>query len=109
MTWRPLPGSVPDPSSQPRRVGESLERLTRAMGAPGAGALATLFRHWSDVVGPSVAAHTRPLTLRDRVLTIAADDPAWAMQLSYLEADLRRQVEEALGPGTVERVVVRVR
>ena len=107
MTWRPLPGHGPE--REPRPIGESLERISRAMGAGRATGLASLFDRWPDIVGPSVAAHSRPLTLRDGVLTVAVDDPAWAVQLTYLEADLRREVQATLGPQTVEKVVVRIR
>lgn len=106
MTWRPLPGGGSEPP--PRTLADSLERLTRAWGAPPPRSLSTLFDRWQEIVGPVVAAHSRPMSLRERVLTIAVDDGAWGAQLGYLEADLLRQLAAALGPGAVERVVVRV-
>lgn len=106
MTWRPLrePGGPP-----PRRVGESLGAVARALGGAGAPALVELLQRWPAVVGEQLAAHSRPVSLRSGTLTIAADEPAWGAQLRWLEADLRRRLDEAVGPGTVTRIAVRIR
>jgi predicted nucleic acid-binding Zn ribbon protein len=43
------------------------------------------------------------------VLSLAVDDPVWAAQLRWLEADLLARVAEVTGPGVVERISLRVR
>ena len=93
----------------PRRVAESLDAVARSLGAPPATALATLFGGWTDIVGDAVAAHCRPLSLTRGTLALAVDEPGWATQITYLEADLLRRLDEALGRGVVARVTVRVR
>ncbi|MFP5317912.1 MAG: DciA family protein [Acidimicrobiia bacterium] len=103
--WRPLPGDPPPP----RRLGDSLDRIARSLGGPGAGALTAIFSRWTDIVGPAVAAHARPLALSRGTLTIACEQPAWAAQLAYLEADLKRRIDDVAGPGTVTRIRVTVR
>ena len=105
MTWRPLPGDAPPP----RRLQDSLDRITRSLGGPGADALSTIFNRWEDIVGPAVAAASRPLSLHRGTLTIGVDQPGWATQLTYLEADLKRRIDDVAGPGTVARVRVTVR
>jgi len=49
------------------------------------------------------------VSLRAGTLTIAADESAWGAQLGWLEADLRRRLDEALGAGVVTRTAVRIR
>ena len=93
----------------PRRLGESLDAVARSLGAPPASALTTLFGDWAGIVGPAMAAHTRPLSLTRGVLAVAVDQPGWATQITYLEADLLRRLDEALGAGVVTRLTVRVR
>jgi predicted nucleic acid-binding Zn ribbon protein len=108
MTWRPLP----DPSgarSDPRPLGESLDRVTRSLGGPDAAALSVIFGRWDEVVGAHVAAHAWPLALSEGTLSIAVDQPGWATQLTYLESDLRRRANDLAGPGVVRRVRVSVR
>ena len=104
MTWRPL-----KQPSEPRKLADSLDRISSALGGPTAGALATIFERWPAIVGPSIAAHARPLTLRRGTLTIAADQSGWATQLTYLEADLKRRINELAGPDQVAAIKVVVR
>ena len=106
MNWR----SIPEPGGPPpRRVAASLDAVTRNLGGAGGPALVDLLRRWPQVVGEQLAAHCRPLSLRAGTLTIAADEPAWGAQLSWLEADLTRRLDEVLGPGVVTRIAVRIR
>ena len=64
---------------------------------------------WADIVGPAVAAHCRPLRLGGGTLTIAVDQAGWATELTYLEADLRARIDDAVGAGVVTAVKVVVR
>jgi len=56
-----------------------------------------------------LAAHCWPVSLRNNTLTIAADESAWGAQLGWLEADLRRRLDDAVGAGVVTRIAVRIR
>ena len=77
--------------SRPRPVRDSLEGLARRLGAPTASALGAVFSRWEEAVGPTIAAHARPVSLTDGVLVVAVDQPGWATQLRYLSTDLLRQ------------------
>ena len=106
MNWHP----IPDPDGlPPRPVSDSLAAVTRNLGGDGGPALVDLIRRWPEVVGDHLAAHCRPVSLRHGVLTIAAAEAAWGAQLTWLEADLKRRLDDVLGPGAVSRVAVRVR
>jgi predicted nucleic acid-binding Zn ribbon protein len=78
------------------------------MGAPGVSVLGAIFARWEELVGPEVAAHTRPRSLRAGVLVIEVDQPAWATQLRYLSGDVLRRVEDAAGPEGVRELQIRV-
>ena len=92
----------------PRPVSDGLEPLARRLGAPTASALGAVFSRWEEAVGPAVAAHSRPLSLTDGVLTVAVDQPGWATQLRYLTATLLARLEEVAGAGVVRRIDIRV-
>jgi predicted nucleic acid-binding Zn ribbon protein len=102
--WSPLPGGRPEP----RKVGDSLDRVAASLGVPHASTLSGVFASWPEMVGEAVATHSRPLSLRDGTLVVAVDDPAWATQLRWLEADLVARLVEVLGDGEVARIEVRV-
>ena len=94
---------------EPRPIGASLDRVARGLGGAGADALRALFGRWAEIVGPQLATHARPLSLRSGVLVVGVDEPGWAAQLRYLETDLLERLGDALGAGVVSRVEVRVR
>ena len=106
MPWQPLPDRDPPP---PAPLQSALDAVLRDLRAPRASAVRSIFDDWATVVGPQIAAHATPATLRDGVLALAVDDPAWATQLRYLEQDLLAKVREALGPDEVTSIEVRVR
>lgn len=97
--WRPLPE---DPG--PRKIGEALDRVV-----PGGRAFTALLERWPELVGDGLAARTRPSGLHGATLVIAVDDPAWATQLRYLQADLMARFEEVLGTGLVTEIRVVVK
>lgn len=105
MPWRPLPAED-DP--EPRRVSESLDRVTSAIGMPDAGVIAALFGRWEEIVGARVAGHARPVSLSGGTLTIACDHPGWATELGFLEEEILGRVGRVAGPGAVGRLAVRV-
>ena len=105
-------------SSQPRQKGRArrddpqplstaLDGLLRDQGWRLAAAVGSVFGRWDQLVGPDVAAHTRPERFGDGELVVIADSAAWATQVRLLAANLVRRLNEELGLGTVTRVVVR--
>ena len=93
---------------EPRNLGESLDGLARRLGAPAASSMSAVFTKWADAVGPSIAAHARPVGLHDGVLTVAVDDPAWASQLRFLANELVAKVASVAGSDVVGRIEIRV-
>lgn len=106
MTWRPLPALVAE--EEPQRLGHSLDRLARTMGAPRADALAVTFSRWQEVVGEGLAAHARPVAIRDRALVVAVDHPSWATELRWLGPQLLGRLAQVAGHEVATRVEVRV-
>ena len=91
-------------------MSSSLDRVAASLGAgrTRASTLEAVFARWADLVGDSVAAHSRPRALRDGRLVVTVDEPGWATQLRWLEADLVRRLGDVLGDGQVGAVDVRV-
>jgi predicted nucleic acid-binding Zn ribbon protein len=103
--WRSLPGRD---QSDPRPVGDSLDGMARKLGAPRVSVLNAVFARWEEIVGPSVAAHARPVSLRAGVLVIGTDQPGWATQLRFLGPDLLARLASIAGDDAVERVEIKV-
>ena len=90
-------------------MGESLERLTSSLGGADPGVLGVVFSHWEEAVGPGIADHATPVSLRDEVLVVAVQEAAWATQLRFLERQILERLEEAAGRPVAGRIDVRVR
>ena len=50
---------------------------------------ARLVRTWPRMVGPMLAAHTRPVAIEGDTLLIAVDHPAMAQQIRFLNDEIR--------------------
>lgn len=66
-----------------------------------------MFGKWDEAVGPTVAAHVRPVRLDQGVLTVEADDSAWATQVKFLTGTLTTRLADTANVH-VERIEVRV-
>ncbi len=99
-------GARPD-ARDPQSVGSSIDRLVveRGWGVPVA--VGGVIGRWDSVVGADTAAHCRPESFVDGVLTVRTDSTAWATQLRLLLPSLLRRLAEEVGESTVTKVVVR--
>ncbi|MGI8760929.1 MAG: DUF721 domain-containing protein [Jatrophihabitantaceae bacterium] len=67
---------------------------------------ATVFADWAGLVGPEVASHSRPESLRDGELRLSAESTAWATQLRLLAATLLARLARELGPDVVRKLII---
>jgi len=91
----------------PEPLTAAIDGLINARGWRDATATGSVFGRWAEIVGPDLAAHTRPDSLSGRELTVTADSTAWATQVRLLAGQLVRRLNAELGDGSVERVKVR--
>ena len=85
------------------RAGDFLGKVARRLGRPEA-ALAWLQTSWPNVVGRSVAAHTRPLRCEHARLDLSVDAKAWLQQLEPMHREICDRINQAWG-GTLIREV----
>ncbi len=107
-----VPGARRQPLRRVRRddpqvLGTAIDGLLEAEGWNLAAATGAVFGRWAQIVGPDLAGHTQPESLREGELTVLADSTAWATQLRLLAAQLIHRLNVELGPGAVQRVKVR--
>ncbi len=106
------PGPAGAARGRPRR--EDPQPLARAIGGlldtqgwQQRAAMGSVFGRWAEIVGPDLAAHTRPDSFADGELAVTADSTAWATQVRLLAPVLVKRLNAELGDGTVRRVKVR--
>ena len=91
----------------PQPLSAALDGLLADQGWQTQAAVGSVFGRWDQLVGPDVAAHTRPERFSDGELVVIADSAAWATQVRLLTSALLRRLNIELGHGTVTSVVVR--
>jgi len=100
--------TIPGELGEPVSIGDAAALIGDQLGLAEPRSFARLVDSWNDIVGDAVAQHSRPRGVRNGLLDIAVDAPAWATQLRYLEADLIERTSRLLGPGVVNAVRVSV-
>jgi len=67
---------------------------------------ATVLGRWPQLVGPDIADHCTPVSLRAGELTLQAESTAWATQLRTLQRQLLARLAVAVGNDVVRRIRV---
>jgi predicted nucleic acid-binding Zn ribbon protein len=82
-----------------------LDPIGKKLGMEDAVDAGRLFARWPAIVGEDVAAHVEPTSLRDGILRVRADSPAWGTEIGYLADEIAGRINSALG----SRVVTELR
>ena len=67
-----------------------------------------LQQRWTDIVGLSVAEHTRPDQIRFRKLYLLVENSVWLQQLVFLKPALIERINAAAGVPVVSDIMLRV-
>ena len=100
-----LSGPGPD-ARDPQPFGAAIRGLFAERGWEQTAKNAQVMGAWDRLVGPELAAHCRPESLRDGELVLVAESTAWATQVRLLARTLVTRLSAELGPGVVSRVRV---
>lgn len=61
-------------------------------------------RAWEQIAGRVVASHTTAEAVRDGVLVVSADTPAWANELHMRRGELLTRLAEQVGEGVIREI-----
>ena len=92
-----------------KRLRESLDALLDDLDSAPVKATSSLVERWPEVVGRELAQHSEAVGVRQGVLLVVADDPAYGDRLQWEEREVVTRLSSLLGPGVVERLQVRIR
>jgi hypothetical protein len=59
---------------------------------------------WKEIVGESVAGHSQPHSIRNRILLIDVTHPTWMLQLQFLKPTLLEKVNTFLGESLIQDI-----
>ena len=93
--------------AEPVPITTSLDGIMKSLRGTDRIQIGGVFGRWDDAVGANVAAHVRPVRLDNGVLTVEADEPAWATQVKFLAGTITTRLAEVAAVH-IDRVEVRV-
>ena len=93
--------------SDPVPISRSLDSIMKSLRGTDRIQIGGVFGRWDDAVGPNVAAHVRPVRLDQGVLTVEADESAWATQVKFLSGTIITRLAEVAAV-EIDRIEVRV-
>jgi len=62
------------------------------------------FGAWKEIVGDSLALHTQPRSIRNRILFIDVSHPTWMQQLQFLKPTLLEKINTFLGEPHIQDI-----
>jgi len=63
---------------------------------------------WAEAVGPGIAEHTRPITVRKGTLVVNVDSSGWLTQLTMLQKDIVDRINQQAGATPIKNVRFRL-
>jgi predicted nucleic acid-binding Zn ribbon protein len=95
---------------KPRKIGDVMSDLLTRSGLADRVAQANVIPEWSKLVGPQIAKVTEPLSVTPQgTLFVAVTTNAWMTELSLMEPELLRRLNERTGRLTIKRIRWQIR
>ena len=92
----------------PTSVGDILSSLTRKTDLGVKIEQARIWENWTQIVGPTMAARTRPETVKDDVLHVCAASAVWMNRLDYAKRDIINNINELVGRELIADLFIRL-
>jgi len=95
---------------RPRKLGDVISDVLKQKGIQDRVAQATVIPEWPALVGPQIAKVTEPLSVtRQGTLFVAVTTNAWMTELSMMEPELLRRLNEKTGRLQITRIRWQIR
>jgi len=90
---------------RPRKLGDVMSDVLKRSGIADRVAQATVIPDWLSLVGPQIARVTEPLSITPQgTLFVAVTTNAWMTELSLMEPDLLRRLNERTGRLQIKKI-----
>jgi len=90
--------------AKPKHIGSILNGTLRALEIDVPLKTYSIWSAWRDIVGESVALHTQPRSIRNRILFIDVSHPTWIQQLQFLKPTLLKKINNFLGEPHIQDI-----
>ena len=93
-------------ATDPQLLGDVLSNLIEERDWKSGVAEGTLFTQWATIVGEDIAQHASPVSINENVLTIQTTSTAWATQLTLVNNEILKTIQNNSYGATIESVFI---
>lgn len=95
---------------RPKKLGDVMGAVLSKAGIADRVAQASVIPHWRTLVGPQIANVTEPLSVTPQgTLFVAVTTNAWMTELSLMEPELLRRLNERAGRLSIKKIRWQIR
>jgi predicted nucleic acid-binding Zn ribbon protein len=95
---------------KPRMIGDVMSDVLSRSGVADRIAQATVIPEWRSLVGPQIARVTEPLSVTPQgILFVAVTTNAWMTELSLMEPELLRRLNQKTGRFPIKKIRWQIR
>jgi hypothetical protein len=89
---------------KPQSIRSILEKTVKALEIDVPLKSYSILGAWNEIVGKSVAEHSQPRSIRNRMLFIDVSHPTWMQQLQFLKPTLLEKINTFLGEPLIQDI-----
>jgi predicted nucleic acid-binding Zn ribbon protein len=93
-------------ATDPQLLGDALTNLIEERDWKSGVAEGSLFTQWAVIVGDDIAQHASPVSINENVLTIQTTSTAWATQLTLVNNEILKTIQNNPFGTTIESVSI---
>ena len=93
-------------ATDPQLLGDVLTNLIDERDWKSGVAEGSLFTQWASIVGNDIAQHASPVSINENVLTIQTTSTAWATQLSLVNNEILKTIQNNPFGATIESISI---
>ena len=93
-------------ATDPQLLGDVLTNLIEERDWKSGVAEGSLFTQWASIIGNDIAQHASPISINENVLTIQTTSTAWATQLSLVNNEILKTIQNNPFGATIETVSI---
>jgi len=90
------------------KLSTTLGKLLKARGFQGRLYEYRIFGQWETSVGPMIARHAQPQSVRGNKLSLIVDSPAWMQQLSLLKPEIISKLNNGVGRDVIKDITLKL-
>jgi predicted nucleic acid-binding Zn ribbon protein len=106
--WQPWADWDAGTVTTPPALGDLVPRVLKSVGLEQRLHQSRLCHQWASLVGPDIARHAQPVSLRNKILTVSVDHPTWHFAMRSLKAEFLAKICQRIGPQIVRDIVFRI-